>query len=855
MDLNAIGEKIFRLKYSVEGKETWDEACIRVASYIASAEKAYGKTDEQVAVITGKFFQAINELVFLPGGRILANSGTGIKNLMNCFVLPIKDSRTSIYNTLKNAAEIFAMGGGIGYNFSNIRETGALIKSTGGQASGPLSFMTLYDQTAEVIQQASRRGAQMGVMNVDHPDIIDFIEYKSFPNARNRRMMEEYHRNLGKVNGTLKGTKYAQVLEKTLLDEQLTHFNVSVGLTEDFMRKAANDKDFDLISRQGGGVTRTLKANDILKSIAEQAWKSGDPGVFFLDRANDDNMVPYMGKIEVTNPCVTGDTKIHTVYEGAISFKELAERGEDILVYSFNPETKLMEVDTMVHPRKTRERAEIIQITFDSGLVLRCTPDHNLYSFRGGKIKAKYLEPGQSIRAFSMSIPEDGHLRVHGWVNGKTKHQYVARMVWEYYNGKIEGDEILHHIDFDKLNNHIDNFELLSNSIHNMKHYPMRKDGGFFRKGRNHKVVSIEPAGYEDVYNGTVINNHSYIIADDVPIKGVATGIVSANCGEVPLLPYETCCLGSLNLTKFYDKATGKIDWEFMEYATRLAIRFLDNVQEISETGIKEIDLHAKGLRRLGLGVMGWADLLSLLELEYNSDEAFALANYISWHISFFSWLESMSLAQERGVFSLFERERINWDVVKNTLQSEYVPEGMKFNFDDMIVRNISVTSIAPTGSIALLAGVNSSIEPYFALAYKRNITEGIGNIAKDHVIEINQRLFDKLTEREIKEDKIERIKEWILEHGTLDGCEDCPEDIQQCFLTSHELTWQEHVAVQASWQDYVTNAVSKTINCTHDTTVEEIMNMYIQMWESGLKGGTIYRDGSKSFQILNVGG
>lgn len=849
MELSEKANKIFKMKYASKPDETWEEACWRVALHVAKAEKQYGKSEEEVLKVAIKFYQLISNMYFLPGGRILANSGTGIKNLFNCFVLPIEDSRKSIYGALANAAEIFAHGGGVGYNFSHVREEGALINSTRGDASGPLSFMTLFDQTGEVIQQASRRGAQIGLLNDSHPDIKKFIGFKSTTNSRNTRLMEDYDRNLKRINEKLKETKYHKVLRKTLLDDQLTHFNISVGVSNKFMNAALENKEWELISPSTGEVKNSINAKDLLYDIANLAWESGDPGVFFLDRANEDNVVPYVGNIEATNPCVTGDTKILTVYEGAVSFKELADRKEDVLVFAWSPETKLPVVRIMNEPRLTREKAHILEVEFDSGLKVRCTDDHNFYSFRGYKVKAKDLKRGQAIRAFSASIPPDGHLRAHGFVHNKAKHQYVARMVWECFHGKIEGDQILHHIDFDKLNNKLENLELLTNSSHNSLHYPMRKDGGFTR-WKNHKVVSVTDAGYEDVYNGTVDDVHTYVIADPSPVHGVMSGIISANCGEVPLLNGESCNLASINLKKFFND--GAIDFDALEYTVRTVVRFLDNVHDISETPIDSINEMNKGLRRLGVGIMGFSDLLAELELAYDSDEARNLANYLSWFISFMAWQESIDLAREKGPFSYYDKDKVNLHIVEKTLNSRYNP--YKFNMDEIRetgLRNVSVTSIAPTGTIALIAGVNSGIEPFFSLAYKRNITEGIGNIAKDFVIEINPVLFEKLKGYNYSEDTIENIKNYIVEHGDLKDCPEIPVRMKLAFTTAPQVLWSDHILMQASWQEFVSNAVSKTINCPNETTKEDIYDMYLFMWQSGLKGGTVYRDGSKSFQIL----
>jgi len=301
-ELNEKAKKIFALKYSTGKTKTWKESCRKIADFVSEGERPYGKTDEQIKEIADETYNHLIDLHYIPGGRIIANAGTGIKNLANCFVLGIEDSRDSIYNTLHDAAEVFADGGGVGYNFSHIRETGAYINKTGGKASGPLSFMSLFDQTGEVISQASRRGAQLGAMNIDHCDIEEFIGFKSTLNSRNKRLMQEYDRNLHVVNGLINGTKYEKILEKTLLDDQLTHFNISVMITDEFMETVKNDKDWHLKSVTTGEIKKTIKAKDLLWKISSQAHASADPGIIMVSRVNRDNLVPYMGIIEATNP-------------------------------------------------------------------------------------------------------------------------------------------------------------------------------------------------------------------------------------------------------------------------------------------------------------------------------------------------------------------------------------------------------------------------------------------------------------------------------------------------------------------------------------------------------------------------
>ncbi len=371
---------------------------------------------------------------------------------------------------------------------------------------------------------------------VDHPDIRDFIQYKSELDDRNARILKEFGKN--------------DRLKKVLADSQLTHFNLSVAITDDYMVSG----DYE-----------------ILELIAGNAWKNGDPGMYFIDRANADNMVPYLGTLDATNPC-----------------------------------------------------------------------------------------------------------------------------------------------------------------------------------------------------------------------------------GEVPLLPYEACCLGSLNLYNFY--GAGVFDWEYLRDVIRVAVRFLDNVQELNETPVVEINVNTRATRRLGLGVMGLADLLAEMGIPYNSDEALEFCDNLAFFIGRESWMASMELAIERGPFEAFDEDRVNWALID------------KFDLDRRPVRNVAITSIAPTGTISIISDVNGGIEPFFAHSYKRNITEGVGNTAKD-----------------------------TIEQAA----------VSDTVKTAHDITWEKHVDMQAAWQRWVDNAVSKTINMPSNATKDDIMEAYIKAWEQGLKGITVYRDGSKIFQIL----
>ena len=347
--------------------------------------------------------QLIEPLVFLPNSPTIFNLDVpGGGTLSACFKFDVSDAmiddnNSGIMQTATKAALVTKWGGGVGYYVGGLRPKDALVKSTHGKAMGPLAVLRFYNSLGSMLTQSGKReAAQMGILDCDHPDIREFIHMKD----------ED--------------------------PQGLATLNISVAITDKFMGKALNHPN----SRE----------NKLLREMADSAWRTGDPGVYFVDAAERTNPTPWLGRLTGTNPCLTGDTKILTVYEGAVPFKELADRGTDIMVYAWNPESKLPVVRWMRNPRKTRSNASILEVEFDSGLKVRCTPDHNFRSFRGDKVEAQNLRIGQSIRAFSISQHRDGHLRAHGWRAGKTVHQWVARMIWECEKGPVPEGKIVHHI-------------------------------------------------------------------------------------------------------------------------------------------------------------------------------------------------------------------------------------------------------------------------------------------------------------------------------------------------------------------------------------------------------------------------
>jgi len=492
------------------------------------------------------------------------NAGCPLGQLSACFVLPIEDSLDSIFETLKFTALIHKSGGGTGFSFSNLRPKGDIVASTQGVASGPLSFIKVFDCATEAIKQGGkRRGANMGILRIDHPDIEEFI--------------------------------IAKREEKIL-----TNFNLSVAITDHFMEALEKGEKFPLINPRNKKIVKYIDPKRIFSLIAESAWECGDPGVIFIDTINRYNPTPHLGEIEATNPC-----------------------------------------------------------------------------------------------------------------------------------------------------------------------------------------------------------------------------------GEQPLLPFESCNLGSINLANFVED--GKINWEDLKEVIHLAVRFLDNVIEINRFSIPQINKITKLNRKIGLGVMGFADFLIKLNISYAEPKAIALAERVMKFINEESVKASQKLAMERGNFPAYPGSI--WDKP-----------------DTPFMRNATTTTIAPTGSISLIAGVSSGIEPLFGVYYERRT---LGNI----IIKEFHPLFIEILEKEnYSENEIKSILEEVKEKGILKNIK-LPERIKKLFVTTYEISPDQHLAIQEAFQKYTHNAVSKTINLPKEATVENIKTIYLKAYKLGLKGVTVFRYGSKSEQVIYIGG
>ncbi|OGM12839.1 ribonucleoside-diphosphate reductase, adenosylcobalamin-dependent [Candidatus Woesebacteria bacterium RIFCSPLOWO2_01_FULL_39_23] len=572
--LRVLSERYLRRNEDGQVIETPEELCWRVAWDIASAEVCWGKTKSEVLTTARRFYNLLVTHEFLPNSPTLMNAGTGNGlQYSACFVLPVEDSLVGIFDAIKYQALIHQTGGGTGFAFSRLRPHGEIVRSSRGIASGPVSFMKIFDAaTNEIKQGGKRRGANMGILRVDHPDILEFIHCKE--------------------------------------EGGITNFNISVAITDAFMEALKNDSEYDLIApkKDDKGVSLRvvgkLSARKVWDEIAEGAWKTGDPGLIFLDRINKGsaNPVPPLGPVESTNPC-----------------------------------------------------------------------------------------------------------------------------------------------------------------------------------------------------------------------------------GEQPLYPYDSCNLGSIFLQKFVVDNNGEksIDWEKLKEVARVSTRFLDDVIEMNPYPLKEIRQTSLAIRRIGLGVGGWADLLVELGIPYDSEEALTLGEKIMKVIETESVAATHELAKDRGPFPL-------WGV---SIYKNGKPR-----------RNSTVTTIAPTGSISILAGASSGIEPLFAIAYQHIVKDK----SLDRTLTFVNPKFEEVAKR--RGFWTDELKRKIGEHGVVREVDGVPDDVKRVFGTAHEINHDWHIRHQAAFQKYTENAVSKTINMRNETNVSDIKEAYLLAWETDCKGVTVFRDGCKAAQVLNLG-
>ncbi len=912
--------------------ETPEGMCWRVAAELASAEEKWGKSPEEIHEIACRFYDLMVDGVFLPNSPTLMNAGkqNGLQ-YSACYVLPVGDSMEEIFEAVKAAAIIHKSGGGTGFAFSRLRPKDAIVSSTGGTASGPVSFLRVFNGATEAVKQGgTRRGANMGILRIDHPDVLEFIESK--------------------------------------LDGGITNFNISVAITEKFMDALRNDEAYELVTPHTQEVVGKLRARDVFDRIVKAAWRTGDPGLFFIDRCNASraNPTPVMGEVEATNPCIAGDTLISTT-RGLVRADELSRAGRavDVVLDSrfdageWAPACAVFE--TGVKP--------LYRLVTEEGYEVRLTADHRLMTPDGWR-RADTLRPGDLVHIVDRKgdfgsegfleegrllgwLIGDGHIRpdkgvilrfyghekrelaplfaayINAMVGSGAEDRYAitavevtgrdqatvssvrfARRVLERY--RVSQDTKLSHVPPEVLagsedlqrgllqalftaDGHISgtlkkgvsvrltsislpllrdvqrmllNFGIASRLYANRHSarttslpdgrggvvaYECQPDHdlvisrtglatfakeigfltaakqdrlvrtlGAYRRGPYRemfvaRVKSLEPDSVEPVFDLNEPLTHSF----------VANGFVVHNCGEQPLYPNEACNLGSINLATFFRPAAGNgkgtIDWAGLERVVRLSVRFLDDVIEANPYPLSEIDASVKANRRIGIGVMGWADILFELGIPYDGEEALRLAEEVTRFIEEKGHNESANLAEERGPFP-------NWS------RSIYQ--------DERPLRNSTVTTIAPTGTISIIANCSSGIEPVFALAFS--------HIVGDRHLTFVNPIFERMAK--VRGFYGEELMKAVAERGLARDLSGIPDDIQRIFVTAHEVAPEWHVRMQAAFQKYTDNGVSKTINLPHSATEEDVAKAYLLAYDLGCIGITVFRDGCKADQVLHLG-
>ncbi len=893
---------------------------------------------------TKAFYSLMDKKYFLPNSPTLMNAGNDLQQLSACFVLPIEDSMESIFTAVKNAALIHKSGGGTGFTFSKLRERNAPVRTTSGVSSGPLTFMKVFNSATDAVKQGgTRRGANMAILNVNHPDILDFIKAKE---------------------------------DST----ELNNFNISVGLTEEFMNAVQQDAKYELISPYSKKPVKEINARDVFSLIVDMAYKNGEPGIVFIDRLDRFNPTPTIGKIEATNPCVSGDTLVLTE-NGYQQIENLIGKNTKIFVDLITENKNCIKLAKPAEIIFTGEK-EVIELRTIKGLRIKITHDHQIFTDSGWK-SIDQLSKCDKICIYNGNVENNenkndiilgeilGWLVGDGWLSeGKNARVGFTfgnsdKEIMEYLTPKINklyhlNSEIkplkrernIYHLSYhspkfvatfkkygvkscraeekevptsvlygnmslakgflegifssDGYVNFVENksaeirltsksitlleqtqllllkFNILS-KIYNRSRPPRKTfsyttisgrekiyetDGilyeliiskksvpkyldlvGFLCSKNNEKIkllksknyysedfsdeiVTIENIGYEKVYDIKNIETHSFI----------ANGLVVHNCGEQPLLPNEACNLGSINLSIMVKNS--EIDWDLLKQTVYDSTNFLDNVIDNSAFPLPEIEEMAKANRKIGLGIMGWADMLVQLGVSYNSEQALDIAKEIMEFIDYHSKLQSMKLAQEKGSFpnfkdSIYARGGLNRKTTK--LDWDKLNQDIKNNG----IRNATTTTIAPTGTISMIADTSSGIEPFFSLVYVKNVMDG------EKLIYVNK-YFEKVAKEQGFYSK--ELVEEISKKGSINDFDEVPDYIKEIFVTSHDISPEWHIKMQAAFQEYVDNAVSKTINFPHDAEKNDIHAAYELAFQLGCKGVTVYRDGSREEQVINIG-
>ncbi|RZN62933.1 ribonucleotide reductase N-terminal alpha domain-containing protein [Methanonatronarchaeum sp. AMET6-2] len=951
-----------------ETTETPEEMFMRVAENIAQPDKEHSDADYRES--KEDFYSLMTELKFIPNSPTLMNAGTEIQQLSACFVTHPKDNMDSIFSTVHKAAKIFQSGGGMGYPFHLLRPKGDVVKSTGGIASGPLTFQQVFDTMCGTIKQGGRRrGAQMGIMKVDHPDILRFIVSKR-------------------------------------KEGNLSNFNISVGVTQEFMEAVKNDEEYELTNPRTGdthivtdktaefynkdeewwpeaqgsdtgrdenfwrdyahtfgdeikkheidlepGEEMTLPARFIWKTMVDGAWRNGEPGLFMIDQTNKmhsfDTEKHPEHRIEATNPCITGDTYINTD-RGFYTAKELYEENTPINVVVDSRKSKeKIKPASRVYKTGTKD---VYKIKTKEGFELRVTEDHKIMTEKGWK-ETRELQKGDKIH---IQDREGVHNNLHqnentasktknkvqqetenGAVllkNNQEKNSYsrqtgfpeqmlhtgigtTRRFLQQTFKEKslinldknpeikLKGENeflkktqllLINQGIYSEIKNHGESYLVIKNEdviefnekiglLGDKKKLLQNLDIEKTEKRRKHtaEIQEIVYDGHEDVYDLTEPDTHSFI----------ANGVVVHNCGEQPLENFEACNLGHINLSLLveekedgqaqtfrewrkknpdYDYESNKglekavadylreaMDMEEFERVARIGTRFLDNVITMNDFPLEEIEDKVSRMRKIGLGLMGFAQLLIQLGIRYGSRESIAVAKEIQRLITRFSVEESHRLALSRGEFP-------QWSESKWADPTEY-PEWFERHTgglnpeeysDGYLIRNHNTTSIAPTGTTSMIANTSGGCEPIFSLAYFKNVAKDIQG--EDMLVEFDDYFLKTLEANNIDVETVKSAAIEKMEENKWEGVDSIPDEhlppeIKEIFVTADRVKPEEHVDIQAAFQYNNHSGISKTCNFPNEATKKDVEKAYMRAYEKGVKGMTVYRDGSREVQVMKT--
>lgn len=816
-----ISEQIWDMKYRFKANDGTpiDETVEGTWTRIAEA-LAIGENESVRDFWAGRFYDALSDWKYLPAGRIIAGAGTGrAVTLFNCYVMgTIPDSMDGIFSMLREAALTMQQGGGIGYDFSTLRPKGALVEKLGADASGPLTFMDCWDAMCRTVMSAgSRRGAMMGTMRCDHPDIEQFIEAKK--DASRFRM-----------------------------------FNLSVLVTDAFMEAVAEDADWRLHFENRRGETtveRTVKARYLWDKIMRSTYDSAEPGVIFIDRINQTNNLNYIEKIASTNPCLHPDSLVETIH-GRI---RIADIKEPTMVYTHLPDGSLG-IRRASRAFISKPNAKVLAVKTRNGKILRVTPDHKVLVHSGDEtvwVEAKDLKIGDRLVQLCRARRGVAYSGVKLTTEENRAYRMEHRLVAEAVYGLLDYGHDVHHIDGDTYNNGIDNLTIWSHGAHAtytatfgnpQSHQVVGADGKFVATGISPKtvipmpeclrsnmknqassqVISVQEMEERvDVWDLTVEETHNFI----------ADFTVVHNCGEQPLPPYGACLLGSINLARLihnaYEKNAG-LDHLKLEELVTTAVRMMDNVIDVSNFPLPQQQEEARNKRRIGLGVTGLADALIMCGLRYGSPEAVSRTEKWLNIIAIAAYKASVELAKEKGAFPVFDAEGY---LAEGTFASTLPPE-LKDDIRKYGIRNSHLTSIAPTGTISLYAGnVSSGIEPIFAASYTRKVLQPDGSKTEERVTDY------ALTVWERHYHKNKRTPE---EPG-----------LPPNFVTAQDLSPHDHLVMQAAAQTYIDSSISKTINLPEDIGFEDFEAVYTYAYYHGCKGCTTYRPNEITGSVLSV--